>query len=77
MEISAVADKVMPEYEDEVLFVNAITDDPSSRRLASRFDFQYIPTSYFVRGDGSIADSRTGPMTEQEMRAALDRLVGE
>lgn len=59
------------------MFVNAITDDPSAQQLSSKFSFQYIPTSFFVRPDGTIADSYTGPLSEAEMRARLENLVSE
>jgi len=59
------------------VFVNAITDDPSAQKLASKFRFQYIPTSFFVNADGTIADSYTGPLTEADMRARLDKLVAQ
>ena len=68
---------MVPEYEDKVVFVNAITDDASAQRLASRFSFQYIPTSFFVAPQGTVSDSHTGPLSESEMRARLDKLVAE
>jgi len=55
--------------------VNAITDDASAQQLASRFSFQYIPTSFFLAPDGTVTDSFTGKLSESEMRARLDRLV--
>ena len=67
----------MPSYAGEVVFVNAITDDPSAQQLASKFSFQYIPTSFFVAANGTVADSYTGPLTEAEMRARLDKLVAQ
>lgn len=75
VEISAVADEVMPDYEGKVVFVNAITDDPSGQQLATKFDFQYIPTSFFLDRDGSVADSFTGAMDDAQMRDYLDSLV--
>ncbi len=75
IEISAVADKVVPEYEDAVVFVNVITDDPSGQKLAEQFSFQYIPTSFFIGPDGQIEDSYTGAMDAVAMRARLDALV--
>jgi thioredoxin-like negative regulator of GroEL len=75
VEISAVADEVMPGYAEEVVFVNAITDDSSARELASRFAFQYIPTSFFLAPDGTVVDTHTGTLSEAEMQAFLDRLV--
>ncbi len=67
----------MPEYEDRVVFVNAITDDASAQELSSRFSYQYIPTSFFLAPDGTVVDSYTGPLTETEMRSRLDALVAE
>lgn len=77
VEISAVADKVMPEYEDRVTFVNAISDDASSQRLASVLPFQFIPQSFFLAPDGTVVDEYTGAMSEAEMRARLDALLLE
>ncbi len=77
VEISAVVDKVMPGYEGKVVFVNAISDDPSAQQLASKFQFQYIPTSFFITPDGKIADSFTGAMSEADMKARLDKLIAQ
>jgi thioredoxin-like negative regulator of GroEL len=54
--------------------VNAITDDPSAQQLASRFKFQYIPTSFFVTAEGSVLDSFTGSMSATDMQSRLDKL---
>lgn len=76
VEISAVADRVVPEYEGRVAFVNAITDDASGRELASMFMFQYIPTSFFLApGASTVIESHTGTLSEAEMRAKLDALI--
>jgi thioredoxin-like negative regulator of GroEL len=75
VEISGVADKVVPAYRDRIVFVNAITDDASAQRLASRFAFEYIPTSFFLRPDGSVESSFTGVLSDAEMKARLDELA--
>jgi thioredoxin-like negative regulator of GroEL len=75
VEISAVVDKVMPDYEGKVVFVNAITEDSSAKELATKFKFQYIPTSFFIAPDGKIHDSFTGSMPEADMRTRLDKLA--
>jgi len=75
IEISEVADAVVPDYQGQLTFVNAITDDASAQELAGRFSFQYIPTSFFLTPDGAVADSHTGTMGEAEMRARLDVLL--
>ncbi len=77
VEISAVVDKVMPEYEGKVVFVNAISEDPPAKQLAAQFQFQYIPTSFFMTPDGEISESFTGSMSEADMRARLDKLIAQ
>ena len=77
VEISRVADAVMPEYDGQVVFVNAITDDPSGQQLAGQFSFQYIPTSFFLSSDGTVVGTFTGAMSADEMRARLDALAGK
>jgi len=77
VEISAVADKVIPDYEGRVVFVNAISDDPSAQQLAAQFQFQYIPSSFFITPDGKVSDSFTGAMVDTDMRARLDKLIAQ
>lgn len=75
--ISAVADDVLPDYAGKVTFVNAISDDPSAQQLSAKFSFQYIPTSFFLKPDGTVVDSFTGEMDEATMRGYLDALLSE
>jgi len=77
IEISAVVDKVIPAYEGKIVFVNAISDDSASQQLASKFQFQYIPQSFFIDSRGSVVDSFTGAMDESAMRAYLDKLAAQ
>jgi thiol-disulfide isomerase/thioredoxin len=77
VEISANVDQVLPAYEGKVAFVNAITDDASAQRLAARFQFQYIPTSFFLGPDGRVVDTHTGVLSPDELKARLDRLVAQ
>ncbi|MDP2232808.1 MAG: thioredoxin family protein [Actinomycetota bacterium] len=75
IEMKKVADKVVPDYEGRVVYIKADVDEPSSQQLASRFSFQYIPTSFFLAPDGSVIDSYTGKLDEEQMRTYLDALV--
>jgi len=77
VEISANVDQILPAYEGKVTFVNAITDDESAQRLAARFQFQYIPTSFFLDSAGQVVDSYTGVLSEEELKAKLDQLVAQ
>lgn len=65
----------MPEYEDEVAYVDAVTSEAASAGILERFPAQYIPTSVFIDGDGQIVDTYVGPLTEEELRARLDELT--
>ncbi len=67
----------MPSYADKIVFVNAITDDSSAQRLAAKFSFQGIPTSFFLSADGQVVEGYTGALTEQDLRARLDRLASQ
>jgi len=75
IEISAVVDKVVPDYKDKIVFVNAISDDEASQQLAARFPFQYIPTSFFIDSKGAVVESYTGVIDEASMRTRLDQLA--
>ncbi len=75
IEMKRVAERVVPDYEGRVVYIKANVDEPSSRQLASRFSFQYIPTSFFLAPDGSVIDSYAGMLGEEQMRAYLDALV--
>lgn len=75
IEIAGVADGVIPDYADRITFVDAVTDDSGTQELASKFSFQYIPTSFFLKADGTTVDSFTGAMDDAQMRGYLDALV--
>jgi len=76
IEIAGVAEQVLPDYADKITFVDAVTsDDPSVQQLASKFEFQYIPSSFFLKADGTKVDSFTGAMDAAQMRGYLDDLV--
>ena len=75
VEISANVDQVVPGYVGKVTFVNAITDDPSGQQLAAQFNFQYIPTSFFIGRDGKVLSSFTGVLSPAELKTRLDQLA--
>ncbi len=75
VEITAASVDARPDYEGSVTFVDVVTDDPRSRPLFSRFNFQFIPTLFFLAPDGSVVDQHTGPLPAEELRARLDALA--
>jgi thioredoxin-like negative regulator of GroEL len=77
VEISAVVDKVVPGCAGKLVFVNAITTEQPAQDLAAKFKFEYIPTSFFIKPDGTVSDSFTGTLTDAEMKARLDKLIAQ
>lgn len=65
------------DYQGEIAFVDALTDDPEARGVLSRYPGQYIPTSVFVGADGVTVDTVVGPLSEADLRARLDVLRAE
>jgi thiol-disulfide isomerase/thioredoxin len=75
VEAREVASRVLPEYEDTVVYVSAHTVDPRSRDLFDEFSFRSVPTSYFLASDGSVVDRYVGPMSDEDLREALDGIA--
>ena len=67
----------MPEYEGRVVFVDAVTTEPSAQAVIDRYPTQYIPTSVFIGADGGVADTVVGPLSEADLHARLDALIAE
>lgn len=76
-EMEKSVQQVMPEYEDEVVYLHVMTDEPAGQELAKRFSFQFVPTSYFIRTDGTVLHSYTGKLDAAGVRQYLDALLAE
>ena len=75
VEMEATANEVLPEYDGEVEFIDALNGVPGAEALAQRFEANFIPTSVFVDANGEVADFVVGPIEAPELRAKLDALV--
>lgn len=73
--MAAVAAKVMPEYAGQVVYVDALTTDPSAAPVLDRYQARYIPTSVFVSSTGDVIETYVGPLDEMQLRARLATLV--
>jgi thioredoxin-like negative regulator of GroEL len=74
---SPVIEKVMPDYKDKVVFVNAYVDlDSAAWSMATDRGFEYVPTSLFLKAGGGTDTSFVGPMTENELRRKLSTMAG-
>ncbi|MGV8082839.1 MAG: thioredoxin family protein [Coriobacteriia bacterium] len=75
---SPIIEKVMPDFEGKVVFVNAFVDESrAASDLATEHEFQYVPTSLFLKPGGEEDSSFVGPMTENELRRKLSTLSGQ
>ena len=72
--MSALVDKLRPEYERAVVFVDVITNDQANAGLVQRAQIRAIPTSFFLSSAGE-ARGFVGAMPEEELRAELARLL--
>jgi len=61
----------MPEYVGRVVYVDALTTDPSAAPVLDRYQTRYIPTSVFVSGAGDVVETYIGPLDETQLRAKL------
>jgi thioredoxin-like negative regulator of GroEL len=75
VEMAATAEEVLPEYDGEVEFIDALNGLQGSEELAGRFEANYIPTSVFVDANGEVADFVIGPIEAPDLREELDALA--
>lgn len=52
---------------------NALLD--SSKRVAQQYSISSIPVSIFIDKSGNIAQKQVGAMTENQMKAIIDKLL--
>ncbi len=62
-------------YKDKVLFINIDADDKSGSELSSRFQVRGIPTTAFVRADGSVLQIKVGEVDKEELIKIAEELM--
>lgn len=75
IEMEKVIEEVRPEYEGRVAFVVVDVYDPAEMPLCDYFQVRVIPTNFFIRADGSVADAYEGLLRAPELRSKLDGLL--
>lgn len=65
------------EYFGRVNFIYLDIDDPASDPFKESLGYRYQPHIFLVDGDGSILQQWVGPVTRDELAAALDTVVSE
>lgn len=62
-------------YKDKVLFINIDVDDKSGSELSNRFQVRGIPTTAFVRADGSVLQVKVGEVDKEELIKIAEELM--
>ena len=62
-------------YHDKVTFINIDVDDVNGSPISSRFQVRGIPTTAFVRADGSVYKLQVGEITKDELIKTADELI--
>ena len=63
------------QYQDQVAFINIDVDDQNGETLLSRFQVQGIPTTAFVRIDGSILKVNVGGLEKENLITIVEELI--
>ena len=62
-------------YRNKVNFINIDVDDANGSPISSRFQVRGIPTTGFVRADGSILKVQVGEISQDELVKIVDELI--
>ena len=62
-------------YKDKVSFINIDVDDKNGSELSSRFQVRGIPTTAFVRADGSVLQVKVGEVDKEELIKIAEELM--
>lgn len=72
--MAALVEKIRPDYEGRIVFVDVITNDANNATLVRRAGIQSIPTTFFITTSGT-GQGYIGLMKEEDVRAELDKLL--
>ncbi len=70
-----VFNEVKDLYRDKVTFINIDVDDANGSPVSNRFQVRGIPTTGFVRADGSVYKVQVGEITKDDLVKITDELI--
>ncbi len=62
-------------YNDKVTFINIDVDDKNGSPISERFQVRGIPTTAFVRADGSVYKVQVGEIAKDELSKIAEELI--
>ena len=66
---------VKTSYKDKVKFINIDVDDTDGSAISNRFQVRGIPTTAFVRADGSVLKVQVGEIDKENLSKIADDLI--
>jgi len=70
-----VVDRLKDDYEGKVDFqILDVEKDAEASELFDSLGLQFVPSFVFMHSDGSESETLVGEQTEEQMKAALDKL---
>ncbi len=76
-QMSKIAADVVPDFKDNVQFLDVKVDSPSGQPLAKKLKDSVIPTSIFLDANGKEVERKVGLIPAGERRRKLSALSGE
>lgn len=73
----AIVQKVMPRFDNKVIYIDVLLDDPANQAFAAQMGVNYIPTSFFYDASGNRTFSYVGVLNESELTAQLEKIAGD
>ena len=70
-----VFNEVKDLYRDKVTFINIDVDDANGSPVSNRFQIRGIPTTGFVRADGSVFKVQVGEISKDDLVKIADELI--
>ena len=75
IQIEENINKVKPEYEGKVAFVVVDVYDQSEYNFCMEYSIQTIPTTVFIKKDGTISNGYVGVLEPDQLKKELDALL--
>ena len=70
-----VFNEVKDLYRNKITFINIDVDDANGSPISNRFQVRGIPTSAFIRADGSVFKVQVGEISKDELVKISDELI--
>ena len=75
--LEGVMNEVMPGYADRVIYqkINAQSNDAETQKMIKKYSVTLVPTTVFLKTDGSMYDRIEGYMPKSQLEKILNGLL--